>query len=50
MNELFAIDAGVTLAFRIQLMNKFLVVGLMFSFAIPMLYLLVAVLCCRYCY
>lgn len=41
MNELYAIDADVTLGFRVQLMNKIVVVGLMFSFAIPILYLLV---------
>ena len=34
MNELFAIPADITLAFRIQLMNKMVVVGLMFSFAL----------------
>lgn len=41
MNELWSIDADVTLGFRVQLMNKIVVVGLMFSFAIPLLYLLI---------
>jgi hypothetical protein len=41
MNELWSIDADVTLGFRVQLMNKIVVVGLIFSFAIPLLYLLI---------
>ena len=40
MNELWSIDADVTLGFRVQLMNKIVVLGLMFSFAIPILYFL----------
>ena len=42
MNDLYSIPADITLAFRVQLMNKFLLLGLMYGFAIPVLYLLVA--------
>ena len=42
MNELYEVPADVTLAFRIQLMNKLLSVGLMFSFGLPILYLIIA--------
>ena len=42
MNELASIPADIFLSFRIQLLNKFLVLGLMYGFAIPILYLVVA--------
>jgi len=38
MDELWTIDADLTLGFRVQLMNKIVFVGLMFAFAIPILY------------
>ena len=40
-NELHAVEAEITLAFRVQLMNKFLLLGLTFSFAMPALYLFI---------
>ena len=45
MNELFSIPADITLAMRMQLLNKFLLLGLMFSFAMPMLFLFLSVYC-----
>ena len=33
MNELASIPADIFLSFRIQLLNKFLVLGLMYGFA-----------------
>ena len=45
MNELFSIPADITLSMRMQLLCKFLVLGLMYSFAVPILYLLLAGYC-----
>jgi len=42
MNDLATIPADIYLAFRVQLMNKFIVLGLMYGFAIPILYIIVA--------
>lgn len=42
MNEMWLIPADITLAMRMQLTNKFLLLALQFSFAIPVLYALLA--------
>ena len=43
MNELRSVPADITLAFRVQMMNKFVTLGLMFSFGIPILYVILGV-------
>mmetsp|Transcript_12631 Transcript_12631/g.37072 ORF Transcript_12631/g.37072 Transcript_12631/m.37072 type:complete len:1152 (+) Transcript_12631:76-3531(+) len=43
MNELYACSADGMLAFRLQILVKVLVLGLFFSFAMPMLYLVIAI-------
>ena len=42
MNEMWVMPADITLAMRMQLTNKFLMLALQFSFAIPVLYALLA--------
>ena len=37
MNELYSVPAGITLSMRQQLLNKFLLLGLIYSFAMPIL-------------
>ena len=43
MNEMFACSAEGLLAFRLQLLIKVLLLGLAFSFAMPALYLVMAI-------
>ena len=42
MDDMWVIPADITLAFRVQLTNKFLLLGMQYSFAIPVLYALLA--------
>ena len=42
MDDMWVVPADITLAFRVQLTNKFLLLGMQYSFAIPVLYVLLA--------